>query len=511
MMPPFLQSPYTPHRSSVTSALGLAGQLQTPQQVAQLQHFAQQLQQECAERMALLQSPVASSPDRSVSHPNKSTEESTSSDGAGASSSVLFNTDEPPSHYMCSLEHATNSLEDLSSSLFSGFDFSDLDEADSTFHSFILSDDVTFQSDADQVIAMSPAAEVEVSAVSSEGDSTPGINTKSHDMCSEEHGARTGVGSSPDVVKLSDSHKTSTPYIGHNLKADSDQTEPCSSWTISALKTKRPCACKRLFASSQQDSGGDRKSELCSHIKLKTSLRKRVAPKRLHPLPHQSGQMPKPWKSPAQDIVMGEMAATGDEAMSLRAPGFPMKVTVALNKPVAEDNVQPMHVDKQPHGSGTSVTRYGPMSLPDVFHSPSDPGLYWNECDIVSPTFDGLTEEELKELQKNLFSSDDESFVVDDEEPSKSMEDEGDGEGVLVEGHPERLSRGIVKHECSSIMGPNSSDDDPLSLSKDFGCKHATEEDMEGIKKIADELQQGLASCIQVEQQAISEAAHSAV
>ena len=81
-----------------------------------------------------------------------------------------------------------------------------------------------------------------------------------------------------------------------------------------------------------------------------------MAPKRLHPLPHQSGQMPKPWESPAQDIVM---AATGDEAMSLRVPGFPMKVTMALDKPEAEDNIQPMHVDKQPHGSGPSVTRYG--------------------------------------------------------------------------------------------------------------------------------------------------------
>ena len=504
---PFFQSPYTPQRSSVASALGLAGQLQTPQQVAQLQHFAQQLQQECAERMALLQSPVASSPDQSV---NKG------KDGSTNSSSVLFNTDEPPSHYMCSLEHANKSLEDLSDSLFSGFDFSDLDEAESTFHSFILSDDVTFQSDVDQVIAMSPAAEVEVSAVSSERDSTsPMIDTKSHDMYSNQSG-RSGIVPSPDVTKLSHSHKTSTPYISPYMKAGSDQSEPCSSWTVSALKTKRPCACKRLFGGSQQDDGRDCKSDLCAHIKLKTSLRKRVAPKRLHPPPYQTGQVPKPWEPSANGgpggVVMGEMAATGDEAMSLRALGFPMKVSIALNKLETEDNSQPMHVDKPQ----SCDPRYSPMSLPDVFHSPSEPGLYWNECDIVSPSFDGLTEEELKELQKNLFS-DDESVVLNDEDSFKSTENEDESESVLLQDHPDvetKLSQRILYQECSSVTGPNSSIlIDALSISKDFVCKQETEEDMEDIKKIAAELQQGVAAELQqgvaAEQSATSETAHS--
>ena len=537
-MPPYLQSPCTPQRSSVTSALGgLAGQWQTPQQLAQLQHFAQQLQQECAERMALLQSPSVSSPNQSLTYPNnshcsRSADGSTSSSGgAGASSRILFNVDEPPSHYVSSLERSNSNLEDLSSNLFDGFDVSNFDEAESSFHSFILSDDVTFHSDADQVIAMSPAAEVEVLAMSGEGDS-PTIDrcdSTSHvnsDLCSDQ-GANVP---SPDAAELSHS----TPLL--DQKDGTGHSEPCSSKATSTLKKDgihRPCACKRLFGSRHQSSSNEKEGEegeghamanLGARLKLKTSLRKHVTPKRLHPPYRQPSHLAKSCVSPRHggtgDTIIGEMAATGEEtevAPSWGEPGFPTKISLPLNRFDMRSNLQPMHVDKPLHGGDASSCGYqaqpnNPTSLSYMFHDPTDLGqMYWNDSDITSPPLDALTEEELKELQKDLFN-DDFSVVFDKTDSSTGKEEEE--EGVLSQGHldcEKKLSRDVLLKAYSPLMDPNASSliDDTLNMSKGTGCEHAMEDDVEGIKKITDELQRGAALCGLGEQPTISEKPHS--
>ena len=528
-----MPSYHSPHRSSVTGALGLTGQCHTPQQLAQLQHFAQQLQQECAERMALLQSPSISSPDHSFACPGNSAlldGSTSSSGGAGSSSRILFNADEPPSHYMTSLECSNSNLEDLPSSLFGGLDGSNLEDAESTFHSFILSDDVTFQSDADQAVAMSPAVEVEVEAVCSGSDPSPpttGMSTSTSHISST---SLYGLCSAQGADELSHGQMTSTPLRVIDLKDVGEEgSKPCSSRSVLTIKkggTRRPCACKRLFGSKHQstgdkvkeeeeEEGDDAMSDLCAHLK---SLRKHVTPKRLH---RQSGHSTMPWLSPrhgaSRGAIMGEMAAIGEETEV--APWgesrFPIKVSITLNKLETESSLQPMQIDKPSQGSNSNALRClietdataqlnNTLRLYDVFHDSCDLSqIYWNDSDITNPPFDGLTEEELKELQKDLFSEDF-SVLLNGGGPSRSIEkeEENGGDGVSAQeqsGCVKSLSGDVLLNEYAPLMDANSSStiEDVLDMSKGFGCEHAVDNDVKVIKKIADELQRGTASCEQ--------------